>query len=151
MTRDQLASVLGVNPRYVNQLVKEGMPRAGRHGQYELRNCVQWYIASWKERADAALSARDSDESRRISIARARKLEMEVALAEGEHRPVAVLHRVAEQIAGALLSLCEAMPASLAPVLVDMTDEREIRARLDDECRRLRSDCAAALRRLGTD
>jgi phage terminase Nu1 subunit (DNA packaging protein) len=40
----QLAKILGITRRYVNQLAdKEGLPKAGR-GKYELEKVVKWYI-----------------------------------------------------------------------------------------------------------
>lgn len=40
---EQLAAEFARTPRYVQQLVKQGMPRSS-HGQYDLENCKTWFI-----------------------------------------------------------------------------------------------------------
>lgn len=48
-TVEQIAQVLNLTPRRVQQIVREGMPRQGR-GEYDLITCVHWYIASLEKR-----------------------------------------------------------------------------------------------------
>jgi hypothetical protein len=71
-----IARVLGVTPRRVQQLAKEGLPTVGR-GKYPLVPCVQWYIKYWQDRAEARSSMVLS-----LDAVRARKLTAEAEMAE---------------------------------------------------------------------
>lgn len=54
VTRLVLASILGVNVRTIDKFMDDGMPvavrgKGGQASQYDVRDCVQWYVA--RERA----------------------------------------------------------------------------------------------------
>jgi len=61
-TVDDIAAVLQLTPRRVQQLVHQGMPRA-RRGCYDLEQCCAWHF----ERLRAANARRDAARPRDLS------------------------------------------------------------------------------------
>lgn len=111
-TVEQVSKVLGITPRRVQQLVKEGMPTVKR-GKYNLIACVQWYIRYWQQRAEAKGSPDDTDSLANAKLrqarADARLSEIELAQAEGRLLPLDEYEKelggVCERIRGVLSTI----------------------------------------------
>jgi phage terminase Nu1 subunit (DNA packaging protein) len=133
LTVDQIAKVLLIDPRRVQQLTKEGwIPKAER-GQYDLLPSVQGYIRSLQhsvQRRGPQELARELDEAElAIKKARQEKLELDNAQARGELLPrdveagwMAILAIIKNQ----LLNL----PSAMAPLVVDLMTVAEVEASL---------------------
>jgi len=52
---NRLAKILNVTPRRIQQLVQEGMPKAGK-GRYPLVACIHWFIKFWQDRAEGRIA-----------------------------------------------------------------------------------------------
>jgi phage terminase Nu1 subunit (DNA packaging protein) len=109
---DVIARILGITPRRVQQLAKEGLPTAGR-GRYPLVPCVQWYVKYWQDRAEGRVV---EGVGGRFDLARTRKVEaeaqlaeIEVAEAEGRLVPLEVHER-------RVIALCDRLRAVLMTV-----------------------------------
>jgi phage terminase Nu1 subunit (DNA packaging protein) len=140
---DQLAKVLNLTPRRVQQLANEGMPRAAR-GRYELGPCMQWYIRYLQK----ALESRSSEtgngitnlttERTRQAHATAERMEMANLKARGE---VVMIGAIRLQILEAIAFLGQALDA----VSQRVTSDEALQEKIDDELRLARDGFAVNL------
>ena len=125
-TATQVAELLELTPRRVQQLVAEGVfPRLHR-GRYPLVACLRAYVRYWRERAEGRFTENDLDLARLAKEQlEVRRRQIEVAKAEGElidvadHR--AVIGKVADAFRAALLSV----PGSWGPQIVGIPTPAE--------------------------
>ncbi len=154
VTVSQVAKALDVSERYVQVLVKRGMPRE-RHGKYDLGACMAWYIrylhrkysvqgVEAEETPEEAVTVRTLNAARqRLILAQADREELELARARAELIPVQVYEeRVAAQIMQARQRLL-ALPGRVAPSLEGET-RSVIKARLTDVVKASLASLAAA-------
>jgi len=89
ITLNQIADLLLVEPRWINRLVKErGFPKEG-HGQYDLKECVNWYVRFLKEENKNKNNTEGYSEAKaRKEIALANKQELEFLVNAGKYLPV---------------------------------------------------------------
>lgn len=110
----QLARILGLTPRRVNQLAEAGVfPRLPR-GKYDLAQCVQAYIATVSNPRDGVDLA---EAKRRKTAAEAELLELRLAT---ERRELVTVDAVADIVAreySTVRSRLLAMPSKLAVIV----------------------------------
>lgn len=143
--RERLAYIMGVTPIMVTKLTHAGMPKAG-HGRYDLAECVQWYLESWRERTREARSAKTtSGERQRYDAARADRAELENAQMRGELVDVAEIRATVSGIAATMCLRLDAMPSRLSPALAVLSEIEAVHNALTVECRDIREAIAADL------
>jgi phage terminase Nu1 subunit (DNA packaging protein) len=131
----QIAHVLKLTPRMVNLHVKDhGMPRVSR-GEYDLVQCVHWYI-DYKDQL--IKEARRGDESEQQARARLVKAtanlrELELARARREVIPVATVQIVWERIVVSFKTKVLSIPTKLPQRLVACKDINQIKDLLERE------------------
>jgi phage terminase Nu1 subunit (DNA packaging protein) len=130
--------MLNLTRRRIEQLVEEGMPRAGR-GQYDLEACVKWYVASLQERANGALGpdgiagrASWDYERTRVMRADAELKEMEVAERRGELVSVARVGEMWDEAFGRLRARMLASIGKTAPRAVGLKSVRRANKVLEE-------------------
>jgi phage terminase Nu1 subunit (DNA packaging protein) len=132
---DQIATLLMLDPRRVQQLVKEGwIPRA-KHGEYQFVPSLQGYIRSLREsvqrRGPQELEREAAEEDIGIKKARREKLELENAAQRGElldrSEVEAAWLKTIAVIKNQLLNL----PGKMAPRIADNPNVAAIEAELE--------------------
>jgi phage terminase Nu1 subunit (DNA packaging protein) len=149
VSTEELAQFVGVDPRRIQQLTKEGVikkePGDKKNAKYDFVRNVHSLLQYYRQKSDSRRSD-DSEEMAREKlkqISTKRKLE-ELKLAQLERD----LHKAEdiERIIGAVLTRLRinllAIPMGLAPVLRDMDNTREIAEKLDGRIRRAMNEVA---------
>lgn len=141
-----IAKVLNVSPRRIQQLVGEGLPKAGK-GKYPLVPCVHWYLKYWEDRALGRIdgwghNAKESLSAtkQRLLSAQADIVQMELAEKSKRLHDVDLCRQTAfgegRQIRDAMLSIPDRISSILAAeneeARVNATLRQEIRAALND-------------------
>jgi phage terminase Nu1 subunit (DNA packaging protein) len=146
---EELAQFVGVDPRRIQQLTKEGVikkePGDKKTAKYDFVRNVHSLLQYYRQKSDSRRSG-DSEEmaSEKLKqISTKRKLEeLKLAQLEGD------LHKAEdiERIIGAVLTRLRinmlAIPMGLAPILRDMDDARAIAEKLDERIRRAMNEVA---------
>jgi phage terminase Nu1 subunit (DNA packaging protein) len=149
VSTEELAQFVGVDPRRIQQLTKEGVikkePGDKKTAKYDFVRNVHKLLQYYRQKSDSRRSG-DSDEmanEKLKQISTKRKLEeLKLAQLEGD------LHKAEdiERIIGAVLTRLRinllAIPMGLAPILRDMDDTREIAEKLDERIRRAMNEVA---------
>ena len=112
-TAQQLADLLEITPRRVQQLAKEGVfPKLDR-GRYPLVECVRAFVKYWKDRADGRFADNELDAARlqreHLDI---RKRAVEVAKAEGSVVAAEDHDEVIWKLLASIRSVVLALPGS---------------------------------------
>jgi phage terminase Nu1 subunit (DNA packaging protein) len=108
---NDLAELLALSPRWVQQLAKRGIvPRAER-GVYELVPVVQAYVRWLRDRPE-----RGSDRERHLK-AKADLLELELARRRGEMVPLPMVQERLERVLGSMAATLNAAPSRYGPIL----------------------------------
>ena len=134
-TLEQIAHLLKLTPRMVNLHVREhGMPRVGR-GEYDLVQCVHWYI-DFKDRL--IKEARRGDESEQQARARLVKAtadlrELELAHAREKLVDVSTVALMWERLVVAFKTRMLAIPTKLPHRLVACKEMGEVKELLEAE------------------
>ena len=134
-TLEQIAHLLKLTPRMVNLHVREhGMPRVGR-GEYDLVQCVHWYI-EFKDRL--IKEARRGDESEQQARARLVKAtadlrELELAHAREKLIDVSTVSLMWERLVVAFKTRMLAIPTKLPQQLIACKDIGQIKDALERE------------------
>ena len=126
----ELATILGITQRRVNQLVKEAVLEKNSAGQFDLAQSVQAYIS---------FAVTDSDELKKEKTLheRAKRQKAEIVLAHLENR----MHDAAdveEALTGMLVTFRSrilGMPSKLAPQILGMKNIGEIQSLINKEAR----------------
>jgi len=141
-----IAKVLNVSPRRIQQLVGEGLPKAGK-GKYPLVPCVHWYLKYWEDRALGRVDGWGHNAKESLSATKQRLLsaqadiaQMDLAEKNGKLHDVDVCRQTAfgegRQIRDTMLSIPDRVSSILAAesdeARVNATLRQEIRAALDD-------------------
>jgi len=124
--RDTIAAVIGVTPRHIGNLIKEGMPTVGR-GKYDLAACVQWYI-DYRVRLASPATKFDNARLRKM-VADAKKREIEVKKLEGDLIPADKVAEAWTTILGAVRAKLLSIPTKMAPLVLaadDLAEAQEI-------------------------
>ena len=136
---DQVAALLGVTPRRLQQLANEGWFAVAERGRYPLVGTVQGYIKYLKE------GARDQNrgsEQARLARAQAVKVEMENFRRMGELITREQSDSTNQGLVVIVKSSLEGMPGRLSSELAGLTEPTDVYKRLQTEHRAVLDQCA---------
>jgi len=143
---NQLARVLNLTPRRVQQLAGEGLPRESR-GNYDLAVCINWYIRYLQK----ALQSKSSDVdgsvtnlmTQRTRQARATAERMEMANLKGRGEVVSAVD-IRQQVLKAIAFLGQALDS----ISQRVTTDEVLQEKIDEELRAARDRFALDLESL---
>jgi phage terminase Nu1 subunit (DNA packaging protein) len=127
-TLAQISTVLNVEPRWINRLVKErGFPQIAR-GQYDLVACVHWYIVDLKRQIQDAKSGGETlnEAQARLTKANANLKEMELSRERGEIIAIDDMKKVLEKLFKPIREALLAIPKALAPQVMSRQTIAEV-------------------------
>lgn len=134
ISTEQLANCLGITPRRVQLLAKEGVVVKLRRGVYELEKSVQGYIAYKLESLEQSQEQKTLDEIRADHERwKMRKTQLAVRLMEGKLHRADDVERVWTQSAAAVRSRLLGIPVKAAPQVAGMEDAGEVQKVLQRE------------------
>lgn len=148
-----IAKLFNLTERRIQQLAKEGIIPKAERGKYDLIGSVRNYVKYLQERALGRDDGSYTDEAdikierKRLIKAQADKTESETQKLRGELIPFEWVEDVLNEVAVLYGSGVDALPGRLANELAGIHDPAEVKARLFDECRRIRIATADFLRR----
>lgn len=142
VTTSDLAFLLGITPRRIAQLVREGMPKE-RRDTYKLTETVQWYTLQLKGgRADA----RNVEEQRReLLYEQTVKTRLENDTNRKRLIPAELVAGVHNRMAAELSASLDALASRLAGNLAGISDISEVKTLLFTETRRIRDGFATGI------
>lgn len=129
---DQLAAIVDLTPRRLQQLRGEGMPSRGR-GKWPLMDCLRWYIRYLRDKNDVGPAL--VDEKLRTERLKADKLEVEIKQLKGE---LIAIETVAQEVLEIMVTLRGeflGLPGRLAMQLSKIDKAAECKRVLADEIR----------------
>lgn len=143
---EEIANLLNLSKRRVQQLAKHGMPRTGR-GQYPVRGCVLWYLDFSK----AGPGEGKSQEEQRTELLYEQtiktRMENEINKSNLFHADeVEASFQTAETLLGSIL---DAFAPRMANMLAAEHDPSVLKSVLFEECREVRRAYASALKKVG--
>lgn len=150
----ELAEILGVEVRRVNQLAKSGIIDKVAHGKYELSDCVSRYISFLKKgrKEDGEESNDQSDlnpryERARMYKAQAEKLEMDNAVTKKEYIHSSEVRNFLLEFGNLLVSQIDALPGRLSSSLSEQlnVETAQIYTLLKDETTSIREEISFGL------
>lgn len=133
-TMNEIARHLGVTPKYIGDLVAEGVFERRGRGEYDLNECREAYIKKLREAAAGRAASGELDlvaERARLAKEQADAKEMENAIERGD---LVYIESVAKQIEGQLTKVRTkllAIPTKYAPELHATATAREIQLLLE--------------------
>lgn len=131
---DVLANCLGITPRRVQLLAKQGAVVKLRRGVYDLEKSVQSYIIYKLESLEESQEQKSLDEIRADHERwKMRKTQLAVQLLEGKLHRAEDVERVWSQSAAAVRSRLLGIPVKAAPQVAGMEDAGEIQQVLQRE------------------
>ena len=131
---DVLANCLGITPRRVQLLAKQGAVVKLRRGVYDLEKSVQSYITYKLESLEESQEQKSLDEIRADHERwKMRKTQLAVQLLEGKLHRAEDVERVWMQSAAAVRSRLLGIPVKAAPQVAGMEDAGEIQQVLQRE------------------
>ena len=131
---DVLANCLGITPRRVQLLAKQGAVVKLRRGVYDLEKSVQSYITYKLESLEVSQEQKSLDEIRADHERwKMRKTQLAVRLLEGKLHRAEDVERVWSQSAAAVRSRLLGIPVKAAPQVAGMEDAGEIQQVLQRE------------------
>lgn len=140
----QVASLLNLTPRRVQQLAKEGVIPRPERGRYQIAGCVRGYIAFLQRALDTAHAKAMQPMNVDLTLQRSRKTAAEAELAEidvARMRSEVVSVDQAEAVVVELLTNLRAQlipfPRTAAPKLLGAKSLQELEARLEIETARI--------------
>lgn len=131
---DVLANCLGITPRRVQLLAKQGAVVKLRRGIYDLEKSVQSYISYKLESLEESQEQKSLDEIRADHERwKMRKTQLAVQLLEGKLHRAEDVERVWTQSAAVVRSRLLGIPVKAAPQVAGMEDAGEIQQVLQRE------------------
>ncbi|MCJ2108040.1 terminase small subunit [Methylobacterium sp. E-041] len=141
-----LAEILGVSARRIQQLAGSGILRKLGHGEWLLPECVQAFVEHKVQSEIRRTSKGEANGADRLKEIKARREELKLAREERELVPLVDAIFAMDQVAGVVVLQINNVPARFTRDL----DERErLQAEIDDVLKSVASriqKCAAALR-----
>jgi len=139
MNATEFAAFAKVSAGTVTAWLEEKMPakrtaRSGAEVQIDIRKAVPWLAKRHRDRQGADFE--------RIQRARAEKFELENARRRGELALVTDVEAMLGSMAAELVSRLESLPGRVAGEFAGTSDAAQIRMRLLEECRSIRSALA---------
>lgn len=142
--REELARILGLSDTMINRLNKDGMPKVS-HGSYDLATCVQWYIQTWRDRAEGSHVGNLWDEKKKQVIAQTERTELENAKLRGELIPRDVVNKTLNDVAVIISTQLDGLGARTSGIVAEMNDPGLIQGVLFDEARSIRAAIARSI------
>lgn len=139
-----LAQLIGVTPRQIQIVAKEGYYEAERRGQWPLVASVRGYV---RYLHDQVAGARKNTHENRLRDARAKEVEVRTARLDRTVIDLSEAHDVYDEIAGAYLASLEGLPARLTR---NVRERERIQRVVDAERQRLSVHFAEARGYLAT-
>lgn len=136
---EQLAALLMVTPRRLQQLANDGWFDRPAHGRYHLVKTVQGYVRYLK---DGTRDQNRGNEQARLARAQAIKVEMQNFERMGELNVRAQTEETEQGLVILIKSLHEGLPGRLASEFSGISDAGEIYKRLQTELRAVLNLCA---------
>lgn len=141
-----LAEILGVSARRIQQLAGSGVLRKLSHGEWLLPECVQAFVEHKVQSEIRRTSKGEANGADRLKEIKGRREELKLAREERELVPLVDAIFAMDQVAGVVVLQINNVPARFTRDL----DERErLQAEIDDVLKSVASriqKCAAALR-----
>lgn len=138
----ELARIFGVSRKWVHELTKLGLPRAGR--LYDVAAAVQWHTARITERSSD--EPQDIMEARRLLyIEQAAKCRLESDRLRGTVVSLDEARATLMEIGSIVASQLDSVAPRLAGLVAGETDQKHIQALLFEEHRSIRESIAEAI------
>ena len=113
LTVKELASLLELTPRRIQQLAKEGTFPKIERGKYALDECVRAYVQYWQERAEGRFTESELDQTRlQKEHLEVRKRAVQVARAEGSVVGLDDHEEVIRKLLGAVRAVLLGIPGA---------------------------------------
>jgi terminase small subunit / prophage DNA-packing protein len=156
ISKKDLADLLGKSPRWISNLIDEGLPTVGGGGrgvavEIDSQAAIEWLIARevrrelGEEGDDDEGAGSASTEERLLKRARREKLQIEIDKERGRLVPIDAVITLATSIAAVYATQLDSLPSRCASDLAVLDDPATIRARLFEETRRIRAATADRL------
>lgn len=150
VTKKSFADMIGKSPRWVSNLIDEGMPaRGGGRGnpvEIDTEEAIDWLIRreiSKRFGDDEDIEEGSAaDEDRQLKRVRREEIELRIEERKRLIGPVVGFEDIALRIAGTYASQLDGFSSRVAGELAAMDDPAEIRAYLHDETRQIRASTA---------
>lgn len=145
LTLQNAHTVTGWHTDTIKRWLSEGCPHTMTGSRYHLnlKEVIRWREAQMKARASTSSDPEELDprhEKARLDKAKADEQEAKNALRDGELMEVAQVEDAWTRVVMAIRSGVMALGSRLAPELVGLDTERQIKARIDQEARVVLSD-----------
>jgi len=130
----EIAKHIGVTPKYVQDLINEGVIDRKDRGTYDINECRDAYIKKLREAAAGRANSGDlnlTDERARLAKEQADAKEMENAITRGE---LVYIEDVAKRVEVALSKVkikILAIPTKVAPEAAAADDAKEVQALIE--------------------
>lgn len=132
-----LAALLELTPRRIQQLVQEGIFTKVERGKYPTADCVQAYLRFWKEKAEGRFTENELDQARlEKEQLEVRKRQIIVAQAEGSVVALEDHDEVIRKLLSSIRSVLLALPGAWGSRIIGIQDPNEgleVMKRLADE------------------
>lgn len=140
-----LARLFCVTVRSVERYAKDaGMPKFS-HGHYNLVECIQWYVQHLVSRGAGGEDAGIMEERRLLVRTQRQRIELEIQHRRRELLDAEEVGRVLAESATIYATHLEALPAArVVNKLSSMSDAKELREYLREECHAIRSSTSAS-------
>ncbi len=142
--RAELSEVLGISVSAVSKLVDKGMPRVST-GKYSVPHCVQYYVDLWRTGSATGDEGESLDLRSRLTLAQAKKYELDAEIMRGHYVSVEVVERVVSEATASLAASLDGLGARLAGVLADETEPAAVQGLVTGAAREVRDQYARAL------
>ncbi len=136
--RSQLEKIFNVGARQISEYQKQGMPYISNPAgnEYELELVVPWRIEYEKSKARSKPESKNESEVRlRKLTAEAGREELKLEIESKEVAPIAMLEREFTGLIYELKARSLQMPQRIAPILLGLRTEIEIKNVIDKEVR----------------
>lgn len=122
VSTQQISEILGLSPRRIQQLTREGALVKCGHGKYDLPFSIKAYIESQLEKVTPDDEIDNGVETALWTRARREKTELEVKIIKGELHRSKDVERVMNDMLGAFRARLLALPSKMAPQLLGETE-----------------------------
>lgn len=148
---DHLAEIFDVTPRRIQQLTNQGIVVKVARGKYDQNESTTNYIRFWRNVADGKGYDDNKGTSKaQLEKARAKKATIEANVAEQSVLPVVDVQIMLNETMVLIATQMDGLPGRLCSELAAMDNAAEIRIKLLDEMRKIRTAAASRLTDLGT-
>lgn len=153
VTKKNFADMIGKSPRWVSNLIDEGMPaKGGGRGkavEIDTEEAIDWLVRREISKRfgddEEVEEGSAADEDRRLKRVRREEIELRIEERKRNLGPVEGFEDIALRIAGVYASQLDGLSSRVAGELSAIDDPAEIRAYLHDETRQIRAATAERL------